>query len=198
MKYSNKVNILAAVLACCVIKTSFADGLSTIGSSITNNAEQQIINAINLTLPFVVSDWGMLATYYNQNAAFPPAGAYAVDTSIITGVTSITNSSAGTLEITFAPTAPGPMAGKSFVLAPTRIERQGNIFYVYELAQCFTNISNSLTALNNPPLGTPISLFSNSNLGTNCVFSADPYSAATKEVQGNPTAPSSSPSGVSP
>ena len=40
----------------------------------------------------------------------------------------------------------------------------------------------------NPQPGTPSSLFSSSNLGTSCMYAADPYSAAISEVQGSGTA----------
>lgn len=183
--------ILFLSFSCSVFSISFADmGLSSINTSISNNADKKMTGAINVTIPFVVSNWAMLAAYYNQNSAFPAAGIYAVDTSILNGVKSITNSNYGTLEIRFSADAPGPMANNGFALAPTRVSRQGNIFYVYELAKCFTNTLDSVTTLNNPQPGTPSNIFNNSNLGILCVYAQDPYTAAINEVQGGTIDPS--------
>lgn len=183
------IPILTTTLLLLFVNTNFASGLSSIGSSISNNANNQLINAINQPIPFVVSDWAMLSSYYSQNSSFAPAGLYAVDVSVLSGVNSITNTAFGTLEIRYGSNAPGPMAGKGYALAPTRVSSKGNVFYVYELVQCFTNIIDSPLGLNTPKEGSPSSVFGNSNLGTNCSFSLDPYSAAVSEVNGTSTNP---------
>jgi hypothetical protein len=158
---------------------SYAIGLS----SITDGANNYQIIFLNKTVTFVSTDWSMLTNYYNQNSTFPQANAYAIDTSFLPGVTSITNTASGTLEVKFGATAPGPMAGNGFALAPTRVSLRG-VFYVYELVQCFTNITDSMTNQEPPQQGTLINLFSKSALGTNCMYASDPYTAAVNQVNG--------------
>ncbi len=192
MKSLNIKKILACALAISFIQTSLADAdLPNIGSSITNNANNQLISAINLPLPFVVSVWSMMSNYYSSTSNFPPANTFAVDTSILTNVNIITNTSYGTLEVHYGPNAPGPMANKGYALAPTRVVRKGNIFYIYELTQCFTNIMRSAPNLLQVKQGTNSDIFGNSNLGTNCSYAEDPYAAAINQVEGNGTAPPS-------
>lgn len=188
---------LVSILAFCLIESGFADSdLSSIGSSITNNANNQLVNAINLPLPFVVSVWSMMSNYYSTTSAFAPTGLYAVDTSILSNVTSINNTSYGTLEIRYGANAPGPMANNGYALAPTRVTQNGNTFYIYELPQCFTNIISTVRGLVQAREGANSDAFGNSNLGTNCVYAANPFSAAIAEVEGTGTAPQSDNLGV--
>ena len=159
---------------------SHAGGLS----SITDGANNYQIIFLNKTVTFVSTDWSMLTNYYSQNSTFPQANAYSIDTSFLPGVSSITNSISGTLEVRFNATAPGPMANNGFALAPTRVSLRGNTFYVYQLPQCYTNITDSMTNQEVPAPGTLISLFSNSALGTNCMYASDPYATAINQVNG--------------
>lgn len=163
--------------------------LSSINNSIANSADNQVMMGINQHLPFVVSDWAMLANYYSQNSSFPSVGIYAVSTTILSGVNSISNTAYGTLDIIYGPNAPGPLANNGFSLAPTRVTLRGNIFYVYELPQCFTNITDSMTSQHAPQTGTPIGVFSNSNLGVNCLYAPNPSLAAIAVVEGTNSAP---------
>ncbi len=152
-------------------------------SSIMDNASNYQIIFLNKTVTFVSTDWSMLTNYYSQNSTFPQANSFAIDTSFLPGVTSITNSASGTLEVRFGATAPGPMAGNGFALAPTRVSLR-KVFFVYELPQCYTNIVDSMTNQQTPTPGTLVSLFSSSSLGTNCMYTADPYTAAVNQVNG--------------
>lgn len=193
MKCSKRMKLVSAILVCCVMKVGLTDGdLSNVNSSITIHANDQLVNAIDLPLPFVVSDWAMLSKYYSQNSTFAPADIYDVDTSTLSGVTgvaAITNTSSGTLEVRYGPNAPGPMANNGYALAPTRESLRGNTFHVYELPICFTNIEDSQSSLSAPKPGTPIGVFGDSNLGTNCYYATDPYSTAIAEVQGTVSLP---------
>lgn len=185
MKWLKTTKVIAISLALGLSSNGFtASFLAGSSSSISGNADSYLINAINVPLPFVTNAWSMLSTFYNQSSSFAPTGVYAVDTSFLTGVSSISNTSSGTLEVRYGPTAAGPLANNGYALAPTRITLRGNTFYVYSLPQCFTNITDSMTSRKAPQIGTPIGLFSNSNLGTNCVYAADPYTAAINQVQG--------------
>lgn len=184
MKWLNTTKIMVASLVFSFANSSSASFLSGTSSTISGNANSYLVNAINTPLPFVTSAWSMLSTFYSQNSSFAPAGVYAVDTSFLSNVSSISNTSNGTLEVRYGPSAPGPLANNGYALAPTRVTLRGNTFYVYALTQCFTNVTDSLTSRQTPQVGTPIGLFSNSNLGTNCVYAADPYTAAINQVQG--------------
>lgn len=193
-----RLKLIMASLIFSFSGASFADSLlSSINSSIGNSADNQLMLGINQSLPFVVADWAMIANYYSQNSTFPPVGIYAVATSILSGVNSITNTSYGTLDITYGAEAPGPLANNGYSLAPTRVTLRGNTFYVYELVQCFTNITDSMTSEQTPKPGTPIGIFSNSNLGANCLYAPNPSLAAIAVVQGIGAA-SPSQGGVSP
>lgn len=152
-------------------------------SSIVDDANNYQIIFLNKTVVFVATDWSLLSNYYSQNSNFPPANVFAINTSFLPGVTSITNSASGTLEVRFDSTAPGPIAGNGFALAPTRVSLR-KVFYVYQLPQCYTNITDTMASTQTPVPGTLISLFSNSSLGTNCMYAADPFTAAINEVNG--------------
>lgn len=168
-------------MALCLASNVFADAAL---SNIVNNANNHQVIFLNKSVIFVTADWTLLSNYYSQNSSFPPANIFAVDTSFLTGVNSITNSASGTLEVRFGSTAPGPIAGGGFALAPTRVTVRSNTFFVYELPQCYTNITDSMASRETPAPGTLISLFSQTNLGTNCVYAADPYTAAINQVNG--------------
>lgn len=183
MKQKIITKLAVAGLAFSLMSSGFASSLS----SITSNANNYVINSINNSLFAVVVAWTALTNFYSQNSSFPAAAVYAVNTTFMPGVSSITNSASGTLEIRFGPTAPGPLANNGFALAPTRVTLRGNTFYVYALTQCFTNVPDSMTDAAAPLPGTPSALFGNSNLGTNCLYAADPYSAAVNQVQGSGT-----------
>ncbi len=197
MKTVKFAKIILASWVGCFSGIAASAGLSNIGTSISTNADAQVVNGINLPLPFVVSVWSMLSNYYGQNSNFPAAGLYAVDTSVLSGMNYISNTAFGTLDVCYGPTAPGPLASNCYSLAPTRITLRGNTFYVYELVQCFTNITDSLTSRASPQPNTPIGVFGNSNLGTSCLFASDPSSAAVAVVQGSGTSPTQQNGGVS-
>ena len=187
MKHPKSIKIFLATLTLCLSSSVFAvsPGLQSIGTSIGQSADNYSVMAINSTIPFVVSTWAMLSNNYSQTGTAPAAGLLAVSSTVLgNNGTTITNTSFGTLDIGFGPGSPGSLEGKGFSLSPTLITLHGNTFLVYELVQCFTNITDSMTSQQTPQPGTSIALFGNSNLGSNCVYAANPSAAAVAAAQG--------------
>lgn len=171
---------------------SYAD----LGSSaINNNAQGYLSNAIQGAAYPISLAWAALGNFYSSSNTFAPADTFNIQTSFIPNVTSITNNSFGTLVIIFSSTAPGPIANKTIAIAPTRVSVLGAVSYVYEIPQCYTNITDTLIGATTPPPGTPIASASG-GVGITCVFAPDPVATATNQVQGGGTGPSPNPGGM--
>jgi len=157
-------------------------------NSITNGGNIRMSQVVSSTAPLVVTAYKMVGDYYNQMSTCPPAGQFAMNTTQVPEVLSISNSNNCIVVLVFQPatassTTPIPLAGTTIAIAPQLISQpNGSTILNFNSPAVYANFFDSSLLQTQPSCGTIISTLTNSSYGVQGMYATDPLAAATKEV----------------
>lgn len=176
-------------LSCTLILATSAWGQFNF-SSIANEGNIRMSQVISSTAPLVVTAYKLVGDYYNQMSVCPAAGQFAMNTTQVPEVLSISNSNNCIVVLTFqqataSSTTPIPLSGTTIAVAPQLITAtNGSNILNFNTPLVYANFFDSSLLQTPPSCGTSISTLTNSSYGVPGRYAADPVAAATKEVMG--------------
>lgn len=159
-------------------------------NSITSSGNSRMTQVLSSTSTLVVTAYKMVSDYYGQMSFCPPAGQFAMNTTQIPEVQSITNLNNCVVALVFqqasvSTTTPIPLAGATIAVAPQLITPPtGGSVLNFNTPVMYADFFDSSLLKAQPMCGTPISTLTNSSYGVQGLYAADPVAAATKEVMG--------------